>query len=511
MEQELKIKLSLDNTPADRSLDEFGQKADRATGRAADGMKQVDRASRGAAGGVKSMGKAFGSANQEIAGLIKAQMGLGAIKNIAAGIASEMEKAAENVGRVSREWQQFRKSLQGVSSLEGKSNSNAFAAEEVNRAERARVTPKEAQQFREAFLSKASLYVGEGPAAKMSSTDADELQSKLMEYAASKGIGQQEMADFAGGLLAQQKGKISGKDMMARVGRTFATLEASSAPVAHLLPPMTRVMAQGMSAEDASRDLAAMPEIAPEEEGTYLLRVLSEMRRVNVEGKGTEYGMKEGMTPQQQLEALVANLKQRGGGNAKQLDKAIREFTHEDVAANTLRGMVNQVDFDQWKNVQSGVSDDALQKTLEADRNSDAGKQRFVESGLAIEQARMGMRNDRLERLRQGAEADLTKAGRFDSPSWAEYGRGLVPGSSDMKTIMVNRQAISAARAELGESPGLGDNVAAQSLAMTNDLLRQLIERIDQQTDKLAAIGGGFATQVPAPMPGRPAAIPVRP
>ncbi len=490
--QELVIPLRFDSADAARDLAKVAAAGKHAGEETAEGM---DKATHGA----KSLGSEIGT-------LIKAQIGFGAMKSVIGGIGDEMRRVAEEVGRTSREFQQFRESLQGTASLSGRENTNKFAEEEIARAERAHVTPQQMQQFRDKFLAKASLYVGNGPAAKMSTADADKFQEYLSEYAASKGVGQADMADFAGGLLAQQKGKTNFSEMKARAGRSFATLEASSADVKHLMPAMTRVMAQGFSAEEASRTLAAMPEIAPEEEGTHLLRVMAEVRRLNIEGKAGKFGIKDGMSNQQQLEALVGNLRERSGGDQKRLDVLLRDVTHEDIAANTLRGMVNQVNFDQWQQVQGEIKDDALDETIAASRKTEAGRQRAVTSAHAVESARMGLRNDAVDRRRQIAEVELMKGGAFErADSWAEYAAAQLPGADDVKGIKINQQAIRRARAELGESSGIGDARVAINRGSTDALLRELIGRIDKQNEmksqQMAAQNRRAAPPLSAPIP----------
>lgn len=525
-DKELRIRLTCDTSDADRSSEAYTRRESQRTTRLLTDQEVAERAKQRliqmtnrqrvdaaveAAGAEKTHQDAVKKTTDSLSTLIKTQVGLAAFKNMASTIGGEWRKVADDIGRASREWQQFRQSLQGVASLENKSNTNAFAESEVDRAERARVTPAEAKDFREAFLSKASLYVGNGPAAKMSGEDADSFQEALMEYAKDKGVGQQEMAEFAGGLLAQQKGPISAKDMLARVGRTFGTLEASSAPVSHLIPATTRVMAQGYSAEEASRTLAALPEVAPEEEGTHLLRVAAEIRKANVEGRSEQYGIKDGMRPQQQLETLVGNLKDRSGGNAKELDRLLREFTHEDIAANTLRGMVNQVNFDQWKKVQGSIPDNQIQKTLESERVTEPGLQRAVDSSFAVEHARLGLRNDTVERRRKIAETELTRGGSFEHLQLGQLAGSMLPWADDMQTRQVNLQAIRRARSELGESSGLGDALASTNRGATDDLLRTLIKRIEEQNEMMRNEGKGRSNQATSPPMGRPQTPRTRP
>jgi hypothetical protein len=435
---------------------------------------------------LEGTGKAAQGVGSELKTLIKAQMGLGAIKGLAGEIGDEWRRVADDIGKASREWQQFRQSLQGVAALEGKANSNKAAEAEIGRAERAHVTPEEAQKFRGAFLAKASLYVGNGPDAKMSAADADLFQERLMEYAKSKGVGQEEMAGFAGGLLAQQKGPTNAKEMMARAGKVFATLEASSAPVSHLLPGVTRVMAQGFSAEEAAPKLAMLPEIAPEEESTHLLGAIAQLRKARMEGKLEAFGVTDEMSPNQMFEKVVLGLNEKAGQGpmrGRKMDELLQGITHYHLAQDTLRGLANKgpEGLKTWRDLIERTPADVIDRTIAENRESDAGRQQAVESRLAVEKIRLGMRGDTVERRRQIAEAELTAGGQFEHVQFGQFPASLVPGADDMRSRMINLQAIRRARAELGEEGGLGDSFASLNKGATNDLLRTLIDRIEAQ------------------------------
>ncbi len=107
---------------------------------------------------------------------------------------------------------------------------------------------------------------------------------------------------------------------------------------------MTRTMAQGFSAEEAAPTLAMMPEIAPEEEGTYLLRGVASLREKllddakaekhgkAIEGvKAADLGLKKGQTSYEMLQAAVANLKERQK-KGEDLDELLAEIAPEQIS-----------------------------------------------------------------------------------------------------------------------------------------------------------------------------------
>ncbi len=197
------------------------------------GKKAGDDVAAGAARGkkgLKDLGDGAGSVSKALLDLTRSQIGLSAFQSVATSIGKSFQETAQHVIATAKEFQKLRESMQGVASLTGENNTNKFTEKEINAAQKANVTPQEYNQFRQAFLSKASLYVGEGPEAKLSTKDADEFQAALAEYAKQKGVSQTEMAGFGGGLLAQTKGKTTAAEMKARAGKVFATLEAFEQP-----------------------------------------------------------------------------------------------------------------------------------------------------------------------------------------------------------------------------------------------------------------------------------------
>ena len=93
------------------------------------------------------------------------------------------------------------------------------------------------------------------------------------------------MADTIGGMLAQEKGKTTSQEMIAKLGKVYAGLEASSTDPEKLMQGMTELMAAGFTAEDAAATIAQMPEIAPGQEATYLQRTTMELGQQQPQGR----------------------------------------------------------------------------------------------------------------------------------------------------------------------------------------------------------------------------------
>jgi hypothetical protein len=267
------------------------------------------------------------------------------------------------------------------------------------------------------------------------------------------------------------------------------------------------VMAQGFKAEEAAPTLAMMPEIAPEEESTHLLRLVSEMRRTTLEGKGGGFGMDKGKSMAANLEALVGNLSSRkaGGGD---LDEMIRGFTHEDIAANTLRGLVNKgpAGFAQWKGILERTSPTAIDDDIAAGRQSDAGKRMRADAQLELGEAERGVRKAPLEIALKEARAQLTKEGRFDETRAEDFIRGpLSMFGTGVNEQLVNERTLSnaydAARVPQSKrdtlAPGARQGVADEKILAVLERQNQLIER---QTKAVEATKP--APNLSAPPPG---------
>jgi hypothetical protein len=433
----------------------------------------------------------------QLKNLVKTYAGVAAFTHTARAIATAFKNTSDEIERQAKAFQGLRKSMQGVASLSGTPNTTKFTLGEIDKAANANVTPADYKDFRDSFLSRGSLYVGKGPNAKMTDAEADQYQSALAEAAAQKGISESDMGDFGGGLLAQAKGPQTAKAMKTQAGKVLNTLEASSAPVAHLLPQLTRLRAQGFSAEEGAQVLAQMPEIAPEEEGTYALRAVSALRDQAQKGEGADIGIQKGMSPYQMLRTAVANIQKRGQAG-ENVDDIIEKATHgEEISGRALRGLVGQGvgAMDQWKNVLESTPDNALDRTIKEGRETEPGRQRAVDARQAAEQARMGARNDRITRLRQVADTELMAGGKYEKVDWGQIPMELNPLADPMKDRQQNLQMIRRGRAQLGESVSLADTAASTSNLATTQVMQGILERLD----KLNASNHAIADKINGP------------
>jgi hypothetical protein len=475
----LVIPVRLDSIPAEHGLQKLGAAGDKAGEQVKRGADDAGKGLKGAAQDAASMASAIGAVS--VAGV-----GLSQLKSVVGGMLTYMKEVSDNAHRMAKDFIQTQQAMQGIAAISGKGNTNQFAIEEVRKGASANLTPAEWTSFRNAFLSGASNYIGEGASSKLNTADADEYQRSLAEYAKLHGVAAGDMASFGSGLLAQEAGPTTAAAMKTKAGKVFATLEASSAKVSHLLPFMTSTMAQGVTAEEAAPTLSMLPEIAPNEEGTHLLRVLTEIRKANLKGKGKDFGLSPEMGMQQQLEAVVGNLRGRSD-KGENLDKMLVDLTEESIAQNTLRGLVRQgpKGFAQWQSILKKTSPTAIDEDIAFGRKTESGQVMHAQAQLALAEAERGKLRAPVEVLRMEAQAQLTKESRLDETHLTDFIRKpLTIFGTGINDQLINERALTLAqdRARIPQvaretiAPGARQEVADAAILRVLQRQTQLME-----------------------------------
>ncbi len=490
---ELVIPIRLDPGKAAAALRQIGTAGAKAGDDVAGGMKHAETASHG-------LGSQIGS----VAGAL---MGISALKGIATGIADSFNKTAKDVMEAAQQFQRLREAMQQVAALTGQQNQTKFTLAQVDKAQAAGLKPEEWRKAQEEFQSRAGAYL-EGDQARMNQQQGEEYQQKIAEFAKARGIAPSEAMALGGGLLQFSEGQQDPAELMKRYGKVFKTLERAPTPVAQLLPQMSRVMSQGFSPEEAAQALAIMSEAMPGEEETGVENALKAFRNAQMKGEGEELGLKKGMSPMEMLEAGSRKLKERAG-NGEDIDEMMKKYAPDLRERRGVLGFMNRgvgaEGFQRVRGYARDTADDFTEQAAREYQESDAGRQAKVDVALEAEKARMGARNDEVARRREIAEVELTRAGRFESVPIPERISGLVPGAEDTKTQQINRQMLRRARAQLGESSGLTDNAASLSQGATDEVMRALLKRIaesSERREKAAAAPSPLSAPPPAP-PGR--------
>jgi hypothetical protein len=465
------------------------------------GKQAGDSVKAGADGANKSLQGMGGGAADAASSLLKltqAQIGLGTLKMVAEKMMSVLSDSADYARRLAADFVQIQKAMQGLAAIAGKPNQNEFVLSEVKKAEAANLTPQEWTEFRSKYMAKTSMYVGDKPGSKLSEMDNEELQSRAAEFAKGKGISAGTMANMIGGMLAQEKGKTTSKEMLSKLGKVYAGLKASSTEPEQLMAGMTELMAAGFTAEDAAASIAQMPEIAPGQEATYLQRTTMELGQQQREGKiGEKQGLREGMNPREKLKQVTKYLqgKMEAGKTPEEKEKILQrevgEMTGEAVAFRTLTGLARQGPqaMEQWEKLVQETPENAVQTTVEADRDTDAGKVRVAEAKAAAGKAETGGKHADVNLMRLQAAAELEKEGRFDHPTMGEMANDWIPsfmgGDATLREQQINARAMRNAKRELGETDNMeGIGMASVNKAVADRTLQNLNKRIEDRDEE---------------------------
>ena len=106
------------------------------------------------------------------------------------------------------------------------------------------------------------------------------------------------------------------------------------------LPKMNRVASQECSTEETAQALAILSKVMLGKEESGVESTFQALTNVRLEGKGTELGNQEGMTPIQQIEAGSRTLRQRAA-NGEDLEQLMNENAPDFWQRRGLLGLIN--------------------------------------------------------------------------------------------------------------------------------------------------------------------------
>jgi hypothetical protein len=530
-DKELVIPVRMDSAPAEQGLHKLGA----AGKKAAD---DLDAAFLNATVKIKG-------AHKESENLLKSMMEINVAEkameigtDIVEAIGESMKAAAEKTKELAEEFIRVQKSMQEIAAMSGKPNTNKFTKGEIEKAAKANVTPEEWSAGRKAFMGQAQAFVGKGPGAKMSEEDADKLQASMAEYAKGKGVSAEAMSGMAGQMLAQEKGPISAKDMTAKVGKVYGTLEGAGGSPTDRMAGMQKLTALGYTAESAAQTLVAMKQIAPGREAMALQQMQMGVEEGITKGTiGKKQGVKEGMAPDEELKAVATYLhtKMEKGGNEEEqkkiLNREVAAMTTSPRAKIMLQnlGRVGPAAFDQAEQRAKDVPDDEVEKQIAADRGTDPGLARHAEAHLAEAKSKTGEEYANVETLKKEAEARAEQEGALNPAAPGFIARGMThalekiplvgPGlaSPSPKDQVINEYALRMSREKAGLAPdpmpnwlqpkhytATVDETVKENLklaAENAENAKKRTEHAKKQTEHLAEIAAGSRPVLSAPPP----------
>ena len=347
--------------------------------------------------------KSFGS---EVAGLMKAQMALAAVKQLASKIGDTFRETTDYVIEQAKRFADLRKAMQEVAALKGETNTSKFAVGEATRAAQAGLTPREWTQFQKQFQSYAGARL-EGPGAKLTADQAEQYRQKVAAFMKARGVNPAEGAELAGSLLEYSKGPQSVDGLMDKFGKTYQTLEKARTPVPELVPQLARVMAHGVDSAQAAQMLSMVAPASPHEKGVAVEAAFRSIDEMKQKGTGKDFGVLKGMTPMEAIQSFAKNINERrdkmiaGGKTDQEAEDEVRAQLAEKgitVDVREARGLVRgfgyqgvQLDgLEQFRRYSEDTPKNFTEEATAAHREGEQGRedQRQAESELA--QAKLG-------------------------------------------------------------------------------------------------------------------------
>ena len=350
-------------------------------------------------GAFKKAGKGAEEAKESTAGMMMEMLkaegvskGLELIGGVGEAIGETMEKAAEHAKELALEFMAIQKQMQEIAAMTGKKPTTEFTAEEIKKAAAVGVTPQEWMATRKAFSAQAQAFIGKTPGAKMTEEEAEAFQGDIAAFAKAKAVDPGTLGEMAGGMLAQEKGPVTAKEMSAKLGKVYGTLEGAGGAPTERLAGLQKLISLGYTPESAAQTLAMMKQVAPGREGFALQTIQMGVEEGLTKGTiGARQGVKEGMDPRQELKAIATFLHEKmERGQTPEERKAIlnREAAEMTTSPRSRMylarlGELGPAAFEQAEARTAAVPEDEIQKRIEEHREGTLGKREQVSAQRA--------------------------------------------------------------------------------------------------------------------------------
>jgi hypothetical protein len=455
-------------------------------------------------GAIDKAGGAVGRVGDSMTGLMKAQMGLHAVKTTFSAIMDSAEKASEYVRNMAKEFVSLRKSMQEVASLKGVPNTTAFTIEEAEKAAAVGLTPAERREAQAQFLNYAGTQVGgkteaEANAAgtKLTESEGEEFANRIAVQMKASGLDPKLGMELGGSMLEQAKGKQDVSKLMKDFSETSQILQKGRVPMQQAVPELSEIMSYGISAQDAAKMYAIVSPVAKGSESTSVQAALRATQEMQNKGTGAEFGVTRDMDKMTAVESFARNIEGRRQGfmaqgmSEERADNEVQALLqNKNIAADMreARGLVRGFGgqgvrlggFDRYRKIQADVGPSYEADKAAEYRASENGQQAQRDANQAVAEAKAGGRGVRIAELRQEAETQLTNEGRFENPTLDDMtARKAVEviGGASVRDQLINERAIANTKKMVGHQDTIGDRMrnAAADPALTNTQTNQEI------------------------------------
>ena len=427
------------------------------------GKKAGDDVAAGAKKGKAELDDLGGSANsaaESLVSMVNGHIALSVPKSVGSAIGEEFKRSADYVKQKAAEFAELREAMQQVSALKNQQNTDQFVLSEVEKANKAGLTPTKWREFQEQFQSYGGAQ-NEGPDAKLNPEQAEEYQQKIAAFMTARGVAPAQGAQLGGALLTNAKGPQGVDKLMAQFGRVYQTLEKAQTPVPDLLPKFQEVIATGLLPEEAAQALAIVAPASPGEESTSVVAAATMIRKMKIAGTGEEYGVKEGMGRLESMRAFAEHIEAKrqsmiaGGKTGLEAEDVIAEELDEKDLVNDVREARKLVSgfakygvelggFQTFKRYAEETPDTFTEDETRAAQNTTAGRKRQRLADQARADAIKSEKYSEVAAVLERATVKETEEGEPESSQFWHYAAKPIEWWSQVDSVQrsINARAI---------------------------------------------------------------------
>jgi hypothetical protein len=428
---------------------------------------EVDQGMKKAKGGTESFG---GS----VAGLMRAQMTLGAVKAVGHAIGDEMRRSSDYVKNLADQFARTRTTMQEIATLSGQANTNEFVVKQAQQGNKFGLTPQEQQQAQSTFLNMVGAQVGDEEGKKLSNKQAAEYSSRIGRLMKAAGYAPEQGMELGGTILQQRTGKQDVDSLMQEFSKTFNIAEKGQVAFGRAAPEIAELMSMGISSADAAKLFSVASPASKGSEGVITQAALRAIEDMKIEGKEKGFGVTTKMNEYESVKAFGQNMADRkqkllaGGKTEEEAKTEIARQLKEAGVAGEIRerkGLVRGFGrmgtelggFKTFEDIEKGTQADFESQRVAQFQQSAEGEAAQTRSDQELADLEQGYKEQQVKLELDRARVRVTGSGRMreSRPIEEAYrtGVGAVSGVSPEQQI-VNAEAIENLRKRAGEAPG---------------------------------------------------------
>ncbi len=232
----------------------------------------------------------------EMSDLIRPRLGPETANQIAGTSSDQFQQTLDYIKGVSTEFADLQRTVHQVAALKGRGQTSDLSLSEMQEVAAPGPRQEEWHSTQEKAQVRAGIHL-DGSQGGLSQQQLQTYQQQIAKFAEDRGIVPAQAMAIGESLLRTSKGPQDVNQLLDRYGKVFQTLERATSPVTQILPQLNRAVSQGFSPEQAAQALAFLSEAVPGEEGPGGEHTLKDLTNAELQAKGPELGIQEGMTP----------------------------------------------------------------------------------------------------------------------------------------------------------------------------------------------------------------------